>query len=248
MQHLSPERIAALADEPATLVERTHLSSCASCTAELVAAQRLVRLALTETPTIERPLTSWERLAPALDREGLLVTKLGAGDASVAHPGAVVHALPSRPNGGMRYRQWMQVAAGAFLAIGGGVLGRASASLPAAAAGGAALATSPDTAFASTDEAVAVLQAASAQYQRAVAYIAANDSTVTLRGRDAADLYLARLDALDRAVAATRSALFRVPEDPVLNSYYLQSVAARDLTLRQLGDVVPVSSSTRTRF
>ncbi len=49
-----------------------------------------------------------------------------------------------------------------------------------------------------------------------------NDSTVTLRGRDAADLYQARLDVLDRSVAATRAALYRAPRDPVLNQYYLQ--------------------------
>ena len=45
MQHLTPERIAALADEPATLVERAHLANCVTCNAELAAAQRLTRAA-----------------------------------------------------------------------------------------------------------------------------------------------------------------------------------------------------------
>jgi hypothetical protein len=52
MLHITPERIAALADEPATLPERTHLESCMDCTAELVVAQRLMRMAMTDTPAI----------------------------------------------------------------------------------------------------------------------------------------------------------------------------------------------------
>jgi hypothetical protein len=102
--------------------------------------------------------------------------------------------------------------------------------------------------FGSTAEAMQVLQRASDDYTRAVTYLASNDSTVTMRGRDAAMLYQARLDVLDQAVAATRAALYRAPQDPVLNQYYLTTLGARDLTLQQMGQVVPVSTSQRTKF
>jgi hypothetical protein len=95
--HITPERIAALADEPATLVERSHLASCVSCTTELVAAQRLVQLALTETPAIERPITSWARLAPALRAEGLVTTP-ETGALAVASGASTADVLPlARP-------------------------------------------------------------------------------------------------------------------------------------------------------
>jgi hypothetical protein len=231
MQHINPERIAALADEPATLIERTHLASCASCVAELAAAQRLMQMALTDIPAIERPLSSWDRLGPALRAEGLVTTAIAG--APVTHDGTT------------RWRWVMQAAAGLFLAVGGAVIGRASVGLssPDLASG-----ASVDTAFRSTSEAMQVLDRASSDYQRAVAYLAANDSSVTMRGRDAAELYQARLEALDRAATATRAALYRAPEDPVLNQYYLSTMGARDLTLRQMGEAVPVSAVRGVRY
>jgi hypothetical protein len=239
--HLSLERIAALADEPATLPERTHLAQCAECTSELSAAQRLVRMALTDTPAIERPLTSWERLAPALRAEGLVNESMSAGGSE-----GIVPIASAR-----RWRaQWaLRAAAGVFLAVGGAVVGRASAGGTSAPGPVTASAVpAGDTTFHTTTDAMSALQHASNDYQRAVAYLAANDSTVTVSGRDAAELYQARLEALDKSVAATRAALYRAPRDPVLNNYYLQSVGARDLTLRQMGGTVPVSLTKRTRF
>jgi hypothetical protein len=240
MQHLTSERIAALADSPATLAERTHLNECVSCVADLAAAQRLMQMALTDIPAIERPLTSWERLSPALKSEGLITTPILSG-------GSEFDLVPLRRSG--RYRWAMQAAAAAFLLLGGAVVGRASASLTAnRELAKADSVQASDTNFQSTADAMNVLNHASNDYQRAVAYLAANDSTVTMRGRDAAELYANRLDALDKAVAATQAALYRSPRDPVLNNYYLQSVGARDLTLHQLGQAVPVSSVKRTKF
>jgi hypothetical protein len=238
MQHLTPERIAALADEPATLAERTHLASCAACTAGLTAAQRLIRMAITDIPAIERPISSWERIGPALRAEGLVRTPAGRGAGDIDAPGI--------PAGGMRWRRAVQIAAGLFLAVGGAVVGRASAGLPSSDVASATPAAEPG--FGSTSEALEVLDRASANYQRAVAYLAANDSTVTLSGRDAAELYQARLDALDRAATATRAALYRAPDDPVLNQYYLSTMGARDLTLRQMGEFLSVSSAGRVRY
>jgi hypothetical protein len=244
MSHLSPERLAALADEPATLLERTHLAHCAICASELVAAQRLVRLAIADVPTIEAPITSWERLGPALRAEGLLQSTSVEGLASSSAPTVVLPLRSPR-----RARAVAQVAAAVVLMLGGAALGRASATTgstpnpPVSVAAGAA-----NAAFENTAEAMQVLQRASDEYTRAVTYLAAHDSNVVLRGRDAVQLYQARLDALDRAVAATQAALYLAPQDPVLNQYYLTTLGARDLTLQQMGAIVPTSTTQRARF
>jgi hypothetical protein len=244
MSHLSPERLAALADEPATLLERTHLADCALCAAELVAAQRLVRLAIADVPTIEAPITSWERLGPALRAEGLMQPTSAEALAPSAAPTVVTPLRAPR-----RAHAFARVAAAVVLVLGGAALGRATATagitpapLASAAAGTAA------AAFENTAEAMQVLQRASDEYTRAVTYLAAHDSNVVLRGRDAVQLYQARLDALDRAVAATQAALYLAPQDPVLNQYYLTTLGARDLTLQQMGAIVPASTTQRARF
>jgi hypothetical protein len=238
MLHIDPVRIAALADEPATLVERTHLAECALCNAELASAQRVIRMAMTETPAIERPITSWARLGPALRAEGLITMPASTGEYN-----ASIAPIASRRSVRMR---WMtQAAAGLLLAVGGAVVGRASVALPGE---GTQIAGGTDTVFRSTADAMEVAQRSSDQYQRAVMYIAANDSSVTMRGSEAAELLNARLDAIDQSVAATTAALNRAPGDPVLNNLYRQSVGVRSLTLRQMGQAMPVSSTTRTRF
>jgi hypothetical protein len=234
MQHLNPERISALADEAASADERAHISACAECAAELGAAQRLVRLALTETPAIEQPLTSWDRLGPALREAGL------AGDRDATQLASRGISMGARTRGtvvrGMRV-QWAQVAAAVLFAVGGAVVGRASATYPTSAP---AQTASADT-FTTRDDALAALERASNDYQRAVAYLAVHDPSAPSSAGDAAMRYQARLDALDQAVAATRAALYRAPEDPVLNNYYLAGIGARDFTLQQMGQVVPVN-------
>ena len=244
MQHLTPERIAALADEPATLAERAHLGECAVCNAELAAAQRLVRMALTDIPAIERPITTWSRLGPELEREGLIHRPMSGDERADDELTFTVYRSS-------RARRMLQAAAGLFLLVGGGVIGRASAG--AAVAGGAvdtaALVSNDTVPFGSTTEALQVLDRASSDYQRAIAYLAVNDSsTVPMRGRDAATVYQARLDALDRAAAQVRAALYRAPQDQVLNNYYMSTMGVRDYTLRQIREAVPVSNTSRTRF
>jgi hypothetical protein len=246
MQHLTAERIAALADEPATLAERAHLGECAACNAELAAAQRLVRMALTDTPAIERPLTTWSDLGPALESAGLI-------RAPMSHDERADNELSFTTYRSSRARRAMQIAAGFFLLVGGGVIGRASAPMVASTDGSGSetgvAAGSSDTMFRSTTEAMQVLDRASTDYQRAIAYLAVNDTTtVPMRGRDAATVYQARLEALDRAAAQVRTALYRAPQDQVLNNYYMTTMGARDYTLRQIGEAVPVSATTRTRY
>jgi hypothetical protein len=193
-------------------------------------------MAMTDTPAIERPITSWARLGPALRAEGLITIPATSGEFQ-----ASIRPIASRR--AVRTRQLMRAAAGLMLAVGGAVVGRASVAMPGE---GTQVATATDTNFSSTAEAMEVAQRSSDQYQRAVMYLAANDS-VTMRGSDAAELYNTRLDAIDQSVAATTAALNRAPDDPVLNSLYRQSVGARSMTLRQMGRAMPVSS-TRVRF
>lgn len=241
MQHIDSVRISALADEPATLAERTHLAECALCNAELASAQRVIRMAMTDTPAIERPITSWARLGPALRAEGLITIPATSGEFHAA----TVEPIERRR--AVKTRWMMQAAAGVFLAVGGAVLGRASVAMPGEDGTQTASAVT-DTSFGSTAEAMEVAQRSSDQYQRAVMYLAANDSSVTMRGSDAAALLNTRLDAIDQTYAATTAALNRAPRDPVLNNLYKQIGGVRNLTLRQMGQVTPVSSTTRTRF
>jgi hypothetical protein len=48
-------------------------------------------------------------------------------------------------------------------------------------------------------------------------------------------------------VTATRKALSLSPTNPALNDYYLTSVSARETTLRQIDDALPVTERV-TRF
>ena len=80
MQHLSPERIASLVDEPATTADMTHFQLCSRCRADFVAVRRIVASAAEEREQPIVPLNSWQQLSGALRAEGLM-----APVASVAH-------------------------------------------------------------------------------------------------------------------------------------------------------------------
>lgn len=226
--HLTPERLAALADEPATVAERAHLHGCAACAAQLAAVQRVVRMALTDVPAIARPLTSWDALAPRLRREGLIAP--GAGSTwRVA-------------------RGWWQAAAGLALVVGGAAVGRATAGAPLALPVGATIepvAAAP-AGFRTRDEALQTLSVAQTQYQSAAAWLAARDS-LALPVHDPAAALRTRLTVLDEAAAAARAALYQAPDDPVLTEYYLATLGARAATLRQLTSTAPTAPA-RARF
>lgn len=134
---------------------------------------------------------------------------------------------------------WMKIAAAVLIAVGGGVVGRYTAAPKAAqisnATSAGATQTSADAAtdFHSIDEAWAVLNRAGAQYQKASAYLAANNSVQSVRA-DSAPLYQARLAALEQVMRATHSALDQAPNDPVINQYYLATMGAREATRQQL--------------
>ena len=72
MSHLSPERLAALADETPTAAELAHLAGCAECARERATYRNLVELAVNRSASIASPLTSWETLRPALAQDGII--------------------------------------------------------------------------------------------------------------------------------------------------------------------------------
>jgi hypothetical protein len=254
MLHLSSERLAELADGEPTVAEAEHLAACAICATERSAHQRLLAMASDERDRIAPPLTEWSTLAARLREEGIL-----AGDATVpiAIETSVVPVIKPRPH----RRAWLaglRVAAGVVIAVGFGALGRMSAGASAAPSGREVVGTLDrlvggtrrasdamppiarlgeiNSPFNSVEDALATLETAQRNYDRAVAFIAAHDSTG--QSPEAGDVFRTRLAALDEMAETSRQALSEAPADPVLNQYYLSTLGAREITLRQLGSVL----------
>ena len=233
MSHLNPERLAALSDDTPTPVESAHLTTCDACSAELVAHRKLVRMAAVAGPVTDGPISSFDALVPRLKAEGLI--------AAPARRAVVI--------------KWTMRAAASLVLVTGGVLaGRmsvtgAGASQQAqvaqpdlAGGGGSSVANAqPISSFRTPDDAVKALSASQQTYQSAAAYLAAQDTTSHFIGLNE-NTYRARLTALDDIIAATRSALYRAPQDPVLNQYYQGTLSARQATLMQLRGVTPVAA------
>jgi hypothetical protein len=153
-----------------------------------------------------------------------------------------------------RRRAWLaglRVAAGLVFAVGFGALGRMSAHAPvvpttgevkdlalSVIGGGKGKPIMPPvfqdgSPFSNVEEALASLETSQRNYDRAVAFIAAHDSTPS--SPDAGEVFRARLAALDQMAETSRQALTLAPTDLVLNQYYLSTLGAREVTLRQLG-------------
>jgi len=214
--HLSADRLSALADDELTTSEAAHVAVCPSCGAEISGHRRLLALAREEARIPSVPLTRWETLAPQLAAAGLIRR---------------------------RALRWpARVAAALLFTVGGALVGRFTA-LPRAVApvpDSAAVANIDDSMpiFRSASEALATLNRAERDYRHASAYLVAqNPETTVTEQRDA---YRARLAALDEVAQATAAGLQEVPNDPVLNQYYLSTVGARNATLRQLKGALPV--------
>ena len=138
---------------------------------------------------------------------------------------------------------WMQAAAAVLLLVGGIAIGRTTTALPSGdesvasapvaadnpPAASTASASAPGATFGSVDEASVALARALADYQRASAFLAANNAggaTTT----DSSRFYTNRLAALDKVGSAMESALETAPHDPVINQYYLATMGARVAT------------------
>ena len=223
MSHLSPERIAALADDTPTPIEAAHVTTCDACTAELNAQRKLVRMAAAASNDFAAPLSRFDALVPRLRAEGLIES----------------------PDRRVVVRRWSVrvAAAGGFVAV-GMVAGRLTAGSSTigmnAAAQGGVLGVSERTPFKTQDDAMRALEASQQTYQNAAAFLAAQDTSQHFIGLNS-DAYRTRLTALDEMAAASRAALYRAPQDPLLNQYYLAFQSAREQTLRQLAVTLPTT-------
>lgn len=234
MSHLTVDRLGALADEEPTAAEAAHLSSCIACARELAAHRAVFAMATMERNYTGAPLTTWESLAPRLREEGLMGR------------GVRQFRLPS-------HRQWLEAAAAVLLVGGGAILGRYSAGatpLPAPVAiEESATPVMPASASAqavtSTAEALATLTRAQQDFQKALAFLNAQDTSGVQV--DKSSMYRNRLAALDAVASTTREAVNQAPYDPVINGYYLTTMQAREATLRQLNTTLP-SGVKLTRF
>jgi len=213
--HLSDERLAALADDELTTSEAAHVAECPRCAAELSAHRRLLTLAREEGQIPSVPLSRWETLAPQLAAAGLIRR---------------------------RALRWpVRVAAALVFTVGGALVGRYTASPLAFAPASVASADNIDDSmpiFRSSAEALATLTRAERDYRHATAYLVAQNPETTVTDRR--DAYRARLATLDEVAQATAAGLHEVPNDPVLNQYYLSTVGARNATIRQLKGALPV--------
>lgn len=221
MSHLSPERIAALADDTPTPMEAAHITACEACTSELVAYRRLGRMAAVTSGVFGSPSSRFDGLVPRLRAEGLI-------------------EAPDRR--GFARRWTLRVAAAAGFVLVGAAAGRwsAGAAVPGLPPMTDAAAGYAPGSFGTTRDAMQAMMTAQETYQNAAAYLAAQDTTQRFVGLNT-EAYRARLAALDDMAAASRAALYRVPQDPLLNQYYLAFQSARDQTLRQLAVSLPAS-------
>jgi hypothetical protein len=260
-QHLDTERLAALADEPATPAETAHLGECLACRRERDQYVALLALAQRSSSAyLDAPISDWEAIARRLRADADL--------APAAHGGASVvsidSARPARRRTSSRW--WMRAAASVTIMAGAAAFGRMSAGAPVlptlaelrgVLAGEGAVDALPASApseelagvemhpvadtitpsFASVAHATLAMANAQREYLRAAAYIAAHDSLRPPTGDQGA--YRARLAALDEMMPTLRAALYEAPQDPVLNQYYLAAYDTRETTLRQLGRALP---------
>lgn len=236
--HLSPDRLAALADGDPSSDESSHLAGCATCAAERGAHARVLTVARLERDRLLPPLTTWASLAPALRAEGLLRDEQASADRTHWHG-------------------WMRVAAGLVLLVSGAMIGRVSVGggvLPGVQAGsgvrdavlGRLVQASfnsavPERQFKGTEEAIAALTASQQTYQRAVAYLSQHGPG-GITGGAQPEAYQRRIAALDDIAGAVRAALWKAPDDPVVNQAYLQAMGARASALRQLGTAMPAGT------
>jgi hypothetical protein len=233
MQHLLIERLAELADGEPTAAEQQHLAECAMCAAEHVAYMRVVAMAADERRRIAPPITNWGSLSAELRQQGAITTRAEAS-AQKAFIAKVTRVA------------W-QAAAGIGILVTGLVTGRITAGMPLRSAlaldfadstSGAQLAMTADD-FTSTASAMQVLQRAQQDYERAMIYIANNDTSTS---EAATESYRTTLAALDEMAETSLRALSEAPADPIINQVYFTTLGARNMTLGKLATALPVGS------
>jgi len=248
MLHLSPERLAALADDEPSGAEATHLAACGRCASERTAQRSLLVLAQREGARQSEPLTSWNVLAAELRTEGLIGEPASPMSLSTPSSGVAAVRRPLRSSGSALRR----AAAVLLVAGAGAAAGRYSAGAPLIPTGPTASAVVQGTApsadattptlvsYSSTTDAVTSFLRAQREMQQAAAFLAEQEQAGAPDFDS--DMYRARLAALDGMVSVSRAALYEAPADPVINQYYLATLGAREATMRQIGRALPAGS------
>jgi hypothetical protein len=209
MSHLSPERLAALIDEQPTAAELAHLAACRPCSRERGAYEALAAMAKSG-PSIGQPLTSWDKLVPALAKDGIVEL-----DRRFVHRSWISRGL--------------QAAAAVLLLAGGTALGRMTAPAPSASSD---VVASTDVHFASVEEAQAAATRSQNVYQASMAYLAGQDSAGLSIATPA--VIKARLAALEQVSQIAGAAIENAPYDPVVNTIYLNAQGQRAASMRML--------------
>jgi hypothetical protein len=232
MEHLTPDALARLVDEPPTGAEAAHLAECPRCAAELDALQEQTE-ALGHLADLRPPQGAWEPLAARLRAEGLL------------RPEA------ERPRTGAPW--WsrgpvMQAAAALSLFLVGGAAGfgigllPGSEATPTGVAGEDAPAEAhpiarlasmdPENAFPdelTVDQAAELVRVTEAWYMEAlIRYRDRIDREAPVPETDP----LGRWAALETLMAAGQAAVHQSPTDPFLNGILANMQAEREATLR----------------
>jgi hypothetical protein len=151
-------------------------------------------------------------------------------------------------------RGWMRAAAAVLLVAAGAAAGRYSAGAPVLGRGPATATSAPAAAnvatvdpagfstvsYSSTTDAMTAFLRAQREMQQAASFLAEREQTTGSLAD--ADMYRARLAALDGMVSVSRAALYEAPADPVINQYYLATLGAREATMRQIGRSLPAGT------
>jgi hypothetical protein len=208
MSHLSPERLAALIDEQPSAAELAHLAACRPCSRERGAYEALAAMAQSSL-SIGQPLTTWEKLAPALAKDGIV---------------EVDRRFVRR----VWISRGLQAAAAVLLLAGGMALGRMTV-------GGQSSSGSDvpaDVRFASVEEAQAVAARSQNLYQASIAYLAGQDTAGL--SVSSPSVIRARLAAIEQVSQIAGAAIENAPYDPVVNTIYLNAQAQRAASMRML--------------
>lgn len=264
MQHLTLEAVARLVDEPPEPEESLHLRECLTCRRELgemrAQTQELARLAdpepspfawaALEARLAEEGLVrgrvaaprehAWLRAAAAVallvmgGAGGMAVWSRGGGDGPASGPAPLAPQVAVAPAPEWEPADPATAGPGAPLTAAEAVRTVASMpatqATPAAAGGGAARRVAVADGVPRAEqrrESTAALESAERDYLQALARYAESASA-----EDADPV--TRLATLEGMVRATRYALERAPEDPVINGYHLAAMGQRDAMLRQI--------------
>lgn len=221
-QHLTPERISALLEEPwADMEAGAHLERCPACRRDYEHMSRM-RMALSALDDLEPPQGEWAAIEARLD----------------ASPYVSKDVVPLRQPSFWRFGNWPVQAAAAFALFAGGLLAGTQlvdsgppgepfdpASLPMAVApanaSGAEL--EPEEAYRST---LAQLDALRSPVQ--VAELEREDGTLD---PVATAQLLAQLNAL---IQASEAAVQESPGDPVVNGMLFQLMEQREIITRRM--------------